>query len=286
MSNLSNIPVPSRGWTAEAKVRFLEHLSFKGHVRAACARVGLSAEAAYRLRRRDQVFARGWAAAVALAREASEDALATRALDGVEEPVFYRGEQIGVRHRYDTRLLLAHLARLDRMVEWGGLVMEDAGRFDEILGLIAGAPFPEDMDEGDDLLPVSRTGQDEQAVRMAEDYEWETAEDEFEEPWAHHAETDAEEQALQDTGRAARKAAKAQREAWFAEVCAAVDRVGGTEQSSTKEEAAPSGIASSGNDPSTVSTVSTSALARGIAEPDRGFAVADHPAFHAGKRRP
>src|SRR6478735_10549224 len=52
-----------RGWTSERKTRFLDHLALKGNVRASCKRVGLSREAAYRLRRRDAVFARGWAAA-------------------------------------------------------------------------------------------------------------------------------------------------------------------------------------------------------------------------------
>lgn len=40
--------------------------------------------------------------------------LVTRALDGVEVPVWFRGEKVGTRRLYDTRLLLAHLGRLDR----------------------------------------------------------------------------------------------------------------------------------------------------------------------------
>lgn len=134
------------GWTPARKVRFLHHLSDKGDVRAAAARVGMSRQSAYLLRRRDAAFAQGWAAALGLARRHVEEVLATRALDGVEEPVFYHGEQVAVRRRYDTRLLLAHLARLDRAVE-GDL----AERFDEVLAVISGAA-------PDELVPVPVTG--------------------------------------------------------------------------------------------------------------------------------
>ena len=55
---------PARGWTPELKARFLDRLAAHGNARAACRAVDLSAEAAYRLRRRDLFFARGWAAAL------------------------------------------------------------------------------------------------------------------------------------------------------------------------------------------------------------------------------
>ncbi len=131
--------VSHRAWDAGRKVRFLHHLSEKGDVRAACARVGMSRQSAYVLRRRDAAFARGWQAALVLARGHAEEVLATRALDGVEEAVWFRGELVGKRQRYDTRLLLAHLARLDRLA--GGdesAVQALAGRFDEALAVIAG----------------------------------------------------------------------------------------------------------------------------------------------------
>jgi hypothetical protein len=144
-------------------VRFLDHLSEKGDVRAAAARVGMSRQSAYVLRRRDRVFGQGWEAALALARRHVEEVLATRALDGVEEPVFYHGEQVAVRRRYDTRLLLAHLARLDRAAgaDVSGEGVEDlAGRFDEVLALLAGEAPEADMvcsaDAGSRALAATR----------------------------------------------------------------------------------------------------------------------------------
>ncbi|WP_157222497.1 hypothetical protein [Novosphingobium sp. AP12] len=120
-------------------MRFLDHLAGKGDVSSACARVGMSRTSAYLLRRRDTAFAAGWQAALVLARRHVEDVLATRALDGTEEAVWFRGELVGTRRRYDARLLLAHLARLDRAAGADGGEGEAlAGRFDEMLAVVAG----------------------------------------------------------------------------------------------------------------------------------------------------
>lgn len=156
-------PVRHDGWTPERKVHFLGRLADEGNVRAACAAVGLSPEAAYRLRRRDALFAEAWAAALVAARAHAEQILATRALHGSEEQVWFRGELVGVRRRHDGRLLLAHLARLDRMAEETAAGLR-AARFDEVLALVAGETFAPDMAdrEGaghfdpDPLLPMDR----------------------------------------------------------------------------------------------------------------------------------
>ncbi|MEW4447835.1 hypothetical protein [Qipengyuania sp. JC766] len=142
----ATITPPARGWTAARKARFLDRLAQRGNARDACRAVGLSAEAAYRLRRRDPLFARGWAAALLLARENATQVLAERAIDGVEEPVWFRGEEVGTRVRYDTRLLLAHLARLDALADEAA-AGEDAGRFDELVASVAqGTPMAPDRE--------------------------------------------------------------------------------------------------------------------------------------------
>lgn len=143
------------GWTEVRKVRFLHEVAECGNIRAACSEVGLSAEAAYRLRRRDPLFARAWAAALVLGREASAEVLECRAIDGVEEAVWYRGEIVGHRRRYDTRLLLAHMARLDAQAE-SGAAREDAARFDELLACIGGVAPPPELPADQDGLPLPR----------------------------------------------------------------------------------------------------------------------------------
>jgi hypothetical protein len=59
------------GWTPERKRRFLESLAEKDDVRRACARVELSRQAAYELRRRDALFAEAWTLALRLGRRAA-----------------------------------------------------------------------------------------------------------------------------------------------------------------------------------------------------------------------
>lgn len=166
-SSSSEAPLtePNGRWDAGRKVRFLHALAERGDVRGACASVGMSRQSAYVLRRRDRVFAAGWAGALVLARQHAEEVLASRALDGVEESVWFRGELVGVRRRFDSRLLLAHLGRLDRQAG-GGLgadsVSDLAERFDEVLALVSGltpeADMVEDRAHFDAVSPVLPLG--------------------------------------------------------------------------------------------------------------------------------
>ncbi|WP_298171999.1 hypothetical protein [Novosphingobium sp.] len=135
-------------FTPERRVRFLHHLATTGNVRRACAAVGVSAQAAYVHKRRDGAFAHGWHAALLLARDAAEEVLAERALNGVQETIFYRGEAVGHRVRFDARLLLAHIARLDRHADQaeqeGAPAPGIAARFDEYLAELREAAEPGD----------------------------------------------------------------------------------------------------------------------------------------------
>ncbi|WP_298197898.1 hypothetical protein [Novosphingobium sp.] len=132
-------------FTPERQALFLAVLAETGAVRSACARVGVSAQCVYLLRRRSVLFAAAWDAALVQALRVAEDVLATRALDGVEEPIFYRGEQVGSRWRFDARLLLAHLARLDTHAARSPQACARADRFDELLALVCGVEPPADL---------------------------------------------------------------------------------------------------------------------------------------------
>ena len=130
-----------------ARIRFLDCLASTGNVRAAAARVGVSRETAYRTRRRDAAFMRLWDAALVHARSAAEAELATRALDGVPMPVYARGEHVATWHRQDTRLLLAHLGRLDAKVLGDRAARTHAEFFDQRLAAMAGHAAPDDFAE-------------------------------------------------------------------------------------------------------------------------------------------
>jgi hypothetical protein len=234
--DLSSTPVPATvrhdGWTAARKAQFLEALAGDGNVRAACARVGLSREAAYRLRRRDALFARAWAGAQLQAREIVGEVLGTRALEGIEEQVWHRGEVVGTRRRYDTRLLLAHMTRLDKLAE-DQRACEDAARFDELLACIAGEQVPEQLAVEGEHLPLDRAT----CALM-------------------HAELAAEEAPEAERGEASRRGraeGEALWDAWFAGACGTVDRL------LAEPLAAPAAPA-----PWTLSNVSTSALASAL----------------------
>lgn len=106
-------------WTALCQRAFLEELSISGSITAACTHVGKSPRSAYALRfRRDGIaFRLGWDAAILVARAKLEDLLMDRALNGYEE-VSERGEDGTVtRRKYDNRLSMNLLQRLDRIAE-------------------------------------------------------------------------------------------------------------------------------------------------------------------------
>ena len=128
----------ARPFTAPRRVRFLHILAVTGNVRRACHALGVSPQSAYVHKRRDPAFAAGWDAALLLARDAAEEVLAERALHGTQQTIFYRGEAVGSRIRFDARLLLAHLARLDRHQQDVEAASDAASgiaaRFDDYLG--------------------------------------------------------------------------------------------------------------------------------------------------------
>lgn len=108
-------PVPLL--TPARQAAFCTALAEHGNVRLACRAVQVSPQTAYRARRASYAFRQCWDAALVLARDHAEQVLADRALNGVKEKVFYHGEEVATRTRYSDRLLLAHLARLDKRAE-------------------------------------------------------------------------------------------------------------------------------------------------------------------------
>lgn len=106
-------PVPVRarhdGWTPERQRRFIHALSVMGVVARAARAVGVSATAAYKLRDRPDAagFAAAWDMALEMGRDRAFEVAIDRATNGIAVPRFYRGRQVGTRHRYDYRLALA-----------------------------------------------------------------------------------------------------------------------------------------------------------------------------------
>ena len=145
------------GWHRDLRVKFLEALAQTGNVQASAYFAQRSRQSAYDLKRRDPDFARAWLAALVLAREEAQDKLQERAIEGVEEEIFYHGEVVATRRRYDSRLLLAHLARLDKIAEQIP-AQRGAARFGDMLDAIG---------KGEDTAPLIATPTEEELATLA-----------------------------------------------------------------------------------------------------------------------
>jgi hypothetical protein len=116
-------PVPMRGcrttlWTDVRQAHFLGWLAETGSVSAACARVGISRNSAYKLRQKPDAesFAAEWDAALGMpVRRVTIDDLHFLAYHGLIKPRFRGGKYIGSRQKPDTSALLKLLKRLDRL---------------------------------------------------------------------------------------------------------------------------------------------------------------------------
>jgi hypothetical protein len=98
------------GFSAESKALFIVALRQGANVLEACALVGVSNRTAYNHRDRDPVFARDWGLAVRMHRAPLELAAFARGVEGIEEPVYHHGKQVGTRRRYSDALLKMLLA--------------------------------------------------------------------------------------------------------------------------------------------------------------------------------
>jgi hypothetical protein len=128
------------GWTPFARKLFLEVLANTGRVGLALEYAGLSKQSANALRNRDPLFAAGWDAAALMARNPLADDILEKGIDGVTDTIIRGGEVVAERHRYDGRLSMAVLHRLDkrcdRAEELGSNHLALVRRWDEWLDLI------------------------------------------------------------------------------------------------------------------------------------------------------
>jgi hypothetical protein len=95
------------GWTPAKQTAFIEALADTACVVEAAARVGMSAESAYRLRRHAgaTAFVNAWDAALENAVQRLVDTAFSRAIHGVPRAVFHKGEKVGEQRIYSDRLL-------------------------------------------------------------------------------------------------------------------------------------------------------------------------------------
>jgi hypothetical protein len=144
-------PPPRRhrrdGFTPERQAEFVEHLQATGSVTDAARLTGISRTAVYNLYNRADAAA--FRAAVDEALKGVDFLLESTAIDravnGQEEIVYHRGQRVGVRWRYDNRLLMS-LLRARNPLKYAPL--------SEIEGWLArrGLPPPADLPAALDRL--------------------------------------------------------------------------------------------------------------------------------------
>ncbi len=135
----ANLPVPSEeappprekpyrvrhdGWTAERQNIFIESLAKTRCVRDASRMAGISWNSAYRHRKRSPAFAERWALALRRSETTIGEVTWQRAVEGVEEDVWYHGKVVGQRTKYANDLL-----RLLYQHDTNGAGRDAQGRF-------------------------------------------------------------------------------------------------------------------------------------------------------------
>jgi hypothetical protein len=112
-------PPPRRqrrdGFTPERQAQFLDYVRGGASGREAARMVGISHTTAYNLHNSPDgaAFARAWDEAARVTDIVLEDTGYDRAVNGQEEVVYYKGERVGTRVKYDNNLLMKLLrARL------------------------------------------------------------------------------------------------------------------------------------------------------------------------------
>lgn len=106
------------GWSVGVQRAFIEALAECGSVAAAARAVGMHPSSAYRLRAAPHGlgFRGAWNAALAMAYTRLHEVAFDRAVNGVEQPVYQRGELVGTRVVHNDRLLMFLLDHVSRSV--------------------------------------------------------------------------------------------------------------------------------------------------------------------------
>lgn len=92
----------ARQWQAA----FIAHLAKTGNVSASANRAGIERSWAYQTRRKNERFRALWDDALEQAVDALEEEARRRAYQGVEEPVFWKGQQVSQVTKYSDTLLI------------------------------------------------------------------------------------------------------------------------------------------------------------------------------------
>jgi len=130
------------GWTPDRIRIFLHTLAQTGTVAAAAEAADMSVRSAYNLRNRPEgrAFHYAWEGALQVAKRLLADGMMARAMLGNIDVFKRDGVVVGERHRFDNRLSMAMLKRLDQRLAVGHdeaeavlIIVEEFDAFTEIV---------------------------------------------------------------------------------------------------------------------------------------------------------
>ncbi|MFN3543736.1 MAG: hypothetical protein ACK4UX_02680 [Thiobacillus sp.] len=147
--------------TPEKERAFLAALAETCSVSRACESAGIGRATVYEWRAADPDFAASWEKAKRIGAEALEDECVRRAREGVDEPVFYQGDECGSVRKYSDTLAIFLLkgampekyrenTRMELTGANGGPVqISDTERAAKIAAILAAAKARKDGDVSD-----------------------------------------------------------------------------------------------------------------------------------------
>lgn len=151
-------------FTERFKEQFVDALRETCNVSAAARIVGMGLSTVYKHRKDDIIFAERWDEALQEGIELLEYKAQQRAFDGVLEPVFYQGMEVGSVRKYSDTLTMfllkahapeRHRDRSDVKQELsGGVQLSDTARAARLAALLAAARLRKDnpADDTADLV--------------------------------------------------------------------------------------------------------------------------------------
>ena len=88
---------------------FLKHLAEYGNIKKAAELSNISYSAIFRYRKKNKKFNKEMESALESAAVLLEDEAKRRAIEGIEEPIFYKGQSTGSKIKYSDKLLITLL---------------------------------------------------------------------------------------------------------------------------------------------------------------------------------
>lgn len=106
--------------TRQREKQFLDQLALNGNVGQAADLIGCGRQTVYDWRNADPEFKKKWEEAIERAVDRLEQEAWRRAVEGVDEPVYYQGEAVDFKKTYSDKLMELML-KAHRPQKYGGM---------------------------------------------------------------------------------------------------------------------------------------------------------------------